>query len=96
VCSSDLVAGETLTLRLGTQETPCRIETIGKRIDSSTLDVIEENARTLGETEVGEVLVRTERPVAFELFSDIPELGRFVLERGNDIVAGGIITHGRR
>ncbi len=90
------VAGETLTLRLGTQETPCRIETIGKRIDSSTLDVIEENARTLGETEVGEVLVRTERPVAFELFSDIPELGRFVLERGNDIVAGGIITHGRR
>lgn len=84
--------GETLILRLGTQETPCRVGEIRKRINSSTLDVIEENARMLEETEVGEVLIRTERPVAFELFSYIPELGRFVLERGNDIVAGGIIS----
>ena len=86
--------GETLTMRLGTQETPCRVGEIRKRIDSSTLDVIEENARTMEETEVGEVLIRADHPLAFELFSDIPELGRFVLERRNDIVAGGIITHG--
>ena len=87
--------GETLTLRLGTQETPCRVGEIRKRIDSSTLEVLSENARTIEETEVGEVLIMADHPLAFELFGDIPELGRFVIERANDIVAGGIITHGR-
>ena len=85
---------ETLTLRANTQERRCVVKEIRRRINSSTLDTIEEHARALDETEVGEILIETERPLAFELFSFIPELGRFVLERGNDIVAGGIITHG--
>jgi sulfate adenylyltransferase large subunit len=86
--------GETLMLRANTQERQCAIEQLRRRIDSSTLDTVEERARTLNETEVGEVVIETEQPLAFELFSFIPEMGRFVLERGNDIVAGGIITHG--
>ena len=85
--------GETLTLRANTQERRCSISEIRKRIDSSTLDTVEERARALNETEVGEVVIEMGRPLAFELFSFIPEMGRFVLERGNDIVAGGIITH---
>ncbi|MDD5557229.1 MAG: GTP-binding protein [bacterium] len=85
---------ERLTFRANTQEAPCRIEAIRRRIDSSTLECIEEDAAVLRETEVGEVRIRTGRRVAFELFSAIPEMGRFVLERDNDIVAGGIITHG--
>lgn len=84
---------ETLTLRANTQERRCVIKEIRRRINSSTLDTIEERARAIGENEVGEILIETGRPLAFELFSFIPELGRFVLERGNDIVAGGIITH---
>lgn len=85
--------GATLTLRANTQERQCAIKEIRRRIDSSTLDTVEEDARTLSETEVGEVVIETDRPLAFELFSFIPEMGRFVLEIGNDIVAGGIITH---
>ncbi|MDP8248080.1 MAG: GTP-binding protein [Candidatus Tritonobacter lacicola] len=85
--------GEKLTFRANTQETPCTVKEIMRRIDSSTLDVIEDNARVLKENEVGEILIECEKPVSFELFRFIPELGRFVLERGNDIVAGGIITH---
>lgn len=88
--------GETLTLRANTQERRCVIREIRRRIDSSTLDALEENAGVLNETEVGEVVIEMGRPLAFELFSFIPEMGRFVLERGNDIVAGGIITHGWR
>jgi sulfate adenylyltransferase subunit 1 (EFTu-like GTPase family) len=86
--------GETLTLRANTQERQCVIKEIRRRIDSSTLDTVEEQAHTLSETEVGEVVIEVDRPLAFELFSFIPEMGRFVLEKGNDIVAGGIITHG--
>jgi len=86
--------GETLTLRANTQERRCVVKEIRRRLNSSTLDTIEEGARALAETEVGEIIIETEHPLAFEFFSFIPELGRFVLERGNDIVAGGIITHG--
>ncbi len=84
--------GETLTLRANTQERSCVVREIRKRINSSTLDTVEEGASALAETEVGEIIIETAHPLAFEFFSFIPELGRFVLERGNDIVAGGIIT----
>jgi len=39
----------------------------------------------------GEVLIETDNPVVVEEFSKLPELGRFVLVRGYEIVAGGII-----
>ena len=84
---------EKFTFRANTQETTCTVKEITRRIDSSTLDVIEEKATALNENEVGEMLIECDKPVSFELFRFIPELGRFVLERGNDIVAGGIITH---
>ncbi len=86
-------AGETLMLRLATQDVPCRIERIEQRIDSSSLDVIATEADTLAETEVGRVIIRTEAPVVMESFSYLPELGRFVLDRGMHMAAGGIV-HG--
>ncbi len=42
--------------------------------------------------EIGEVEIETKKPLAFTKFNDIKEMGRFVLIRGNDVVAGGIIT----
>jgi translation elongation factor EF-1alpha len=45
------------------------------------------------ETEVAQMLISTKEPIAVENFNDIQELGRFVLVRDLDVVAGGIITH---
>lgn len=87
--------GEDIVFRCNTQEVPCRISCIRKKVDSSTSELLAENASTLGETEVGEVIIEADKPVAVELFSDFPELGRFVLEKGGDIVAGGVITADR-
>jgi sulfate adenylyltransferase subunit 1 (EFTu-like GTPase family) len=87
-----LQADETLVFRCTTQEVNCTIAGIKRRLDSSSLDVIEENATTLDDTEVGEMVLRTEQPVVLEEHSFIPELGRFVLERSHDVVAGGIVT----
>lgn len=84
--------GEEIVFRCNTQETACRITRIARRVDSSTLALLEEDATTLAETEVGEVTIETDAPVLLETFIDMPELGRFVLERRNSIVAGGIIT----
>ncbi len=80
-----------LTIRCATQETSCRIETINKRINSSTLEVIEENGEVLENLEVAEVIIKTKKPVAIKNFNDVQELGRFVLVRDENICAGGII-----
>ncbi len=86
------VAGEEVVLRVATQEVPVQI-TIEKKIDSSTLETIGENPGLVSETEVAQMLIRTREPIAVENFNDIQELGRFVLVRELDVVAGGIITH---
>ncbi len=83
---------EKLTLRCATQETNCRVEKIEKRIDSSTLKVIENNADKIQNLEVAEVEIKTKKPVSIKDFNDVEELGRFVLVRDENICAGGIIT----
>jgi len=87
-----LRAGEELLLRCATQAVSARVERIAERIDSSTLDVLAEDAEALEETEVGVVRIRAARPIVIERFRDVPELGRFVLCRGAATVAGGIAT----
>lgn len=86
-----LRVGEEIIFRCATQEVPARVERIGERIDSSTLEVLERNASRLEETEVGEALIATAKPVVAESFYETKELGRFVLSRGGDAVAGGIV-----
>ena len=88
----DFAARQNLTMRCATQETSCKIENINKRINSSTLEVIEENAEVIKNLEVAEVLIKTKRPVAIKDFNDVQELGRFVLVHNENICAGGIIT----
>jgi sulfate adenylyltransferase large subunit len=83
---------EKIILRIATQEVECIIEKIEKKIDSSTLEVIEENAQDLSEREVGQMLIKTDEPIVVENFNDVQELGRFVLVKGMDVSAGGIIT----
>ena len=83
---------ERVILRCATQEITCVIEKIGKRIHSSTLEVIEEDSDRLENLEVGEVLIETKKPIAIKTFNDAQELGRFVLIRNEDVCAGGIVT----
>jgi sulfate adenylyltransferase subunit 1 (EFTu-like GTPase family) len=80
------------TLKCATQEIGCGIERIYKRLDSSTLEVIEEDAINLSNLEVGEVLIKTKKPVVVTAFNEIQELGRFVLVEAGNTCAGGIIT----
>ncbi len=85
-------SGEDLSLRVATQEVRAHLR-IEKKMDSSSLDPIAENPDKVFETEVAEMTIETKHPIVVENFSDTQELGRFVLVRGLDVVAGGIITH---
>lgn len=86
-----LALGEKLLLRLATQQVACTVERIANRMDSGSLDIVEAQADRLADTEVAEVTLKADSPVNFESFARAPELGRLVLIRGNDIVAGGIV-----
>jgi len=88
----DLVKDQKLTIRCATQETSCKIESINKRINSSTLEIIAENAEAIKNLEVAEVFIKTKKPVAIKDFNDVQELGRFVLVHDENTCAGGIIT----
>lgn len=81
-----------LILRCSTQEVGCSISVIFNKINSSTLEKIEDDLTSLNKLEVGEVEIRTKKPVVISTISDGQALGRFVLLRDNTIVAGGIIT----
>jgi bifunctional enzyme CysN/CysC len=71
-----------------TQETRCRVE-VKARID--TLNLERRTANRLGRNEIGKVKVCLDEDVVVERFEELPELGRFVLKRGEKIVAGGIV-----
>lgn len=88
----DFQKAQRLVLRCATQERFCKIEDIKKRIDSSSLQVLQDGGEVLKNLEVGEVVVKTKEPIAIKSFNEVQELGRFVLVRNEDICAGGIVT----
>ncbi len=83
--------GESLRFRCATQEVNCEIEKISRVINSSTLELIAEDADEIRNKEVADIVIRTDKPVVVENFNKMEELGRFVLGR-EDTCAGGIIT----
>jgi sulfate adenylyltransferase subunit 1 (EFTu-like GTPase family) len=82
----------TVTLRCATQEVESFAEKIEKRINSSTLEIIEKNAKELKANEAGVVIFKTAKPIVVEKFSFIEELGRFIIERDYNLQGAGIIT----
>jgi sulfate adenylyltransferase large subunit len=83
--------GESLMFRCATQEVNCEIEEISRVINSSTLELIAEDADEIKNREVASIIIKTDKPVVVEDFNRMEELGRFVLGR-EDTCAGGIIT----
>ena len=83
--------GEPVIFKCATQEVAGRIGHIYRRFDSATIEVVETDAMEIGAAEIAEVEIIIEKPVVTDSFIDIPELGRFVIERGGHPVAGGII-----
>jgi sulfate adenylyltransferase subunit 1 len=83
--------GNPLLFRCVTQEVPCRIEKIFKKFDPASMELIQEEASSIAGAEVADVEIRLDRQVVVDPFNDIPEMGRFVLEKEGRPVGGGII-----
>ena len=87
----ELLKGEKIILKCATQETICWLEKIEERMNSSSLDIIENDADKLCNLELGTVVIKTKKPVVIKSFNEVQELGRFVFVRDENICAGGII-----
>ncbi|MBU1975853.1 MAG: GTP-binding protein [Nanoarchaeota archaeon] len=80
---------EPVQLKCATQKVECVIQEIERKIDSSTLNILETDKDQLKETEVGSVILKLKSPVVVEI--GVPELSRFVLAEDDYILAGGIV-----
>jgi elongation factor 1-alpha len=89
----NLRTGDKLDLRCGTARVTCEIKEIRERIDSETGEVVERNPNMISETDAAVILFGTE-PLVVEEFSEIPELGRFVLVKDRNIGAGVVLETG--
>ena len=87
---SNLSKGDTVELRCGTQRVKCKIKEIREKINSETGEVMEKYPNQINEHEAAVILFATE-PLVVEKFSDIPELGRFILVRDKNIGAGIVL-----
>ncbi|MFP4197947.1 MAG: sulfate adenylyltransferase subunit 1, partial [Methanomassiliicoccales archaeon] len=67
--------GDALFFRCGTQEVPCTLERIHTLLDSSSLEIISEDADEIGNREVADVTIRTDKPVVVENFMETQEIG---------------------
>ncbi len=83
--------GIPLTFKCATQEARGKIERIRRRFDPASEKEAVTDSDRISQAEVAEVDITLSAEVAIEKFSDIPELGRFVLEHEGHPVAGGII-----
>ncbi|MBI4302326.1 MAG: GTP-binding protein [Chloroflexi bacterium] len=82
--------GEELELRCGTNRVKCEVREIKEKISAETGAIVEAGPSEIGENEAATVLLATE-PLVVERFSDIPELGRFVLVKGNRHIGVGVV-----
>ena len=83
--------GEQIELKCATQQMMCKVKKIAGRMNSSTLEVIESDAEQLCETEVAMLTLKAGDCLCMDSFESIPEMGRFVLMRDTDTVAGGVV-----
>jgi small GTP-binding protein len=85
-----LGGGDEIEMKCGTKRTTCKVVAIKEQINSETGAVVGKDIDQIGENEAATIVFQSE-PVVVEAFSELPELGRFILARGNKNIGAGVI-----
>lgn len=88
---SELVTGKRYYLKIGADKVKAELECVKGVINSSNLSATQEK-QSVGRNEVAECIFRTDKPIAFDLVSNLAGTSRFVLVDNYEIAGGGIIT----
>lgn len=81
---------KTYKFKLGAMDLPVQVEEVSWVLDASTLGVDHER-KAVNRHEVAECILRTRRPAAFDVITESPRTGRFVIVDNYTIAGGGII-----
>ena len=60
-------------------------------MDPVRLTITSQNSRLLRGNSVGVIELSTPEPLCLEKYSDVPQLGRFIIEDNKGAVAAGIV-----
>lgn len=85
-----LEVGKRYKMKLNTLSVPVTVQAIEHVIN--TTDLSENKATSVERNSVGEIILRADRLIALDPFSDLSGTGRFVLVDDFDIAGGGIIS----
>jgi small GTP-binding protein len=77
-------------IKCGARRAGCCVEMIKELISSETGEVTSTSPEEIGRNQAATVIFRTE-PIVVENFSEMPELGRFVLAKNGKNVGAGIV-----
>lgn len=86
----EFVKNKTYFLKIGCEKVKVELESVTNVINSSSMAAIQQDY--VGCNEVAECILRTEKPIAFDLVEDIAATSRFVIVDNYEITGGGIIT----
>ena len=86
----ELRKGDTIVVRCSTAKVNCEVQDISKKINSETGESIEELSDVVNPNEAAIVKFRALEPLVVEKFSEIPELGRFVIAKNDKNVGAGV------
>jgi bifunctional enzyme CysN/CysC len=87
-----LRVGARYRLKLVTQNVECEVVDLGPVIDAATLDPATSERTELRINEVGDVTLQTRVPLVLDNHERVPTMGRFILEDGDCLVGGGIVS----
>lgn len=76
----------------GTQSRCGDAERITKVIDPISLEADQTDAGHVDDSQVAEIVIRTDTPMCIDPFGIVPELGRFAVLQGRRIAGGGVIA----
>ncbi len=86
-----IAAGYTPVLHAHTATMPCKITELIRKINPRTGETVEEKPVFLKTGDSALVKMEPLRPVAIELYSDIPPMGRFAIRDMGSTIAAGVV-----
>ncbi len=89
----DFVPGKLYYLKIGGEKVKVEIERVKGIINSSNLSSTDER-QSVERHEVAEVILRTDKPIAFDVVAESAGTSRFVIVDNYEIAGGGIIIEG--
>ena len=92
VSTQPLAVNNRIGILCGTQNCAGHVERIARVINPISLDAIETEAAHLSDSQVAEIIIRTDSLVCVDPFGVVPELGRFAILQDGRIAGGGVIA----